>query len=933
MATEEQLSNQLTAPVPSGENPSIPNRDASSFPGVLNAELDQIEISRRYRQVSEPVAPRAADDQSFARADGSNLAGLAFSGGGIRSATFNLGILQGLAEAKILRRFDYLSTVSGGGYIGGWFAGCVKRLQTHGNHRPKVEKVLLPAEGPASTSNEPAAVTFLRDYSNYLTPRVGLFAGDTWAFISTYVRNLFLNLLILVSALTSVLLLPYIMDFITRYIRWKLVDDQRHRWIYNWMLNEGDPALVWLAIVSLIIAVTVIIRNVTALNGPRESFARFSSEKGIQLTIVLPLFLSAWFYSVWIYAFSSRNHHAYVVFAAEHPYQNAVFWIRHVIEVGVGVWAFGSVLTWGASDEDTSLKRLAPTLLWQFVAVIASSITTGLLLWRLEALAMYFIRPGTAHPTWFIVGWLPPLLIGVIVVFFFIQIGVTGRRTSEEAREWFSRLCGYLIVNLLAWAALFLLASPMLADGIHGLVKDLSGIFVWLGSTSAGLLLVRKKDSDNGNGGNPLRKLIAAVAPYLFVIGLLVLLAKLINTIHWRISNQWHPSQWDIVVCLACALLSVLLSSRVDVNLFSMHALYGNRLVRCYLGASHSNRRPQPFTGFDPDDNLSLAGLAPSAGYEGPYPIVNTALNLVHGKELSWQQRKAESFIFTPLFCGFNAQHTGHTAENSRLSPQAYRPTLQYGYSGGGPYLGTAISISGAAASPNMGYHSSPAMGVLLTVFNVRLGWWMGNPRDEDTWRLSAPRLGLIYLFNELLGRTDDTSGFVYLSDGGHFENLGLYELVRRRCRLIMVCDASQDGEFHFEDLAGAIEKCRTDFSVEIDLGCVEEIRPAKDSIYSNSHYAFGAIRYDANHTGVIIYVKASLTGKESVELASYQRAHPAYPHESTADQWFTELQFESYRQLGHCIAKRLAQDNHFIEALSGVEAVSARALEQSAGA
>jgi len=926
MATKNKLPNQHKAPAPSQQKHPLTNPDAVSFQSVLHAELDQVEISRRYREVSQPVPPRTRDDESFARADASHLAGLAFSGGGIRSATFNLGILQGLAEAKALRRFDYLSTVSGGGYIGGWFAGCVKRLQTNGTDQPKLEKILLPAETRASTSNEPAWVTFLRDYSNYLTPRLGLLGGDTWAFITTYLRNLFLNLLILVSALTSVLLLPYILDFVTRSIRGKLLVRVEDHVIVNGHTAIGDRTLIGLALVSLIIAVTSILRNVTVLGDPRQSSAGFTGEKAVQLTIVLPLFLTAWLYSAWIYTFASI-----------HPYLNAVFWVRDAVIVGVGAWAIGSLLTWWFRHKEAPLQQLAPTLLWQFVAVVASSVTAGLLLWKLEDLAIFFIgKSGPQHPTWSIVGWLPPLLIGVIIVAFFIQIGITGRRTSEDVREWFSRLCGYLIINVLAWSALFLVASPMLADRIHGWTRDLSGIVVWLGSTGAGLFMAQKKDSDTRNGSKGLdttKKLIAAVAPYLFVVGLLVLLSVVINMAHLRIDKTWRPSVYDIYVCLGCALLSVLLSSRVDVNLFSMHALYGNRLVRCYLGASHPNRQPQPFTGFDPGDNLSLAELAPSAGYEGPYPIVNTALNLVHGKELAWQQRKAESFIFTPLYCGFSTQHNGQQTENPRLSPEAYRPTSQYGYTGG-PYLGTAVSISGAAASPNMGYHSSPAVGFLLTVFNVRLGWWMGNPRHERTWRTSAPRLGLIYLLNELIGRTDDTSAFVYLSDGGHFENLGIYELVRRRCGLIMVCDAVEDGDFQFQDLAGAIEKCRTDFSVEIDLGSVEEIRPPQDSIYSKSHYAFGTIRYDAHHAGVIIYVKASLTGNESVELASYQRAHPTYPHESTADQWFTELQFESYRQLGYRISQALAQDERFIEALKttrGVEPVSAKALKQAA--
>jgi hypothetical protein len=790
-----------------------------------------------------------------------------------------------------------------------------------------VENVMLPSEGRSSGGNEPPAVTFLRDYSNYLTPSVGLLGGDTWAFIITYVRNFFLNLLILVSALTSVLLLPYIMDFITRSIHDNLLTPVGDSWVPNSETRVGDPALIGLAVLFLLIAVAFILRNIGALGDPDRYSLWFSSPKAIQLTIILPLFLTAWLYSAWIYAFASI-----------HPYLNALFWVRDTVTVGVGVWAIGSSLAWVFRDKNAPQKKIAATLLWQLIAVFTSSVTTGVLLWKLEDLAIFFIgKSGPEHPTWYIVGWLPPLIIGVIIVAFFIQIGITGRRTSEDAREWFSRLCGYLVIYILGWAALFAVASPMLADRVHGWTRDLSGIIAWLGSTGAGLAMTRKKESNGGsegqggNGGNKtgaLKKLIAAVAPYLFVVGLLVLLSVIINMVHHRIDHTWRPSIYDLYACIGLAVLSLILSSRVDVNLFSMHALYGNRLVRCYLGASNFDRHPQPFTGFDPKDNLFLSELAPSMGYKGPYPIVNTALNLVHGKELAWQQRKAESFIFTPLYCGFDVRHDEQQTEDSRLAWSGYRPTPQYGYTGG-PYLGTAVSISGAAASPNMGYQSSPAIGFLLTVFNVRLGWWMGNPRHPRSWRSSAPRLGLMYLLNELLGRTDDTSAFVYLSDGGHFENLGIYELVRRRCSLIMVCDVGQDGDFRFEDLGGAIEKCRTDFGVEIDMGSVEEIRPAKDSIYSTSHYAFGSIRYDAQHIGLIVYVKSSLTGKESVELASYQRAHPAYPHESTADQWFTELQFESYRRLGYTIAKMLTEDPRFVEALKAdpkVETVLARA-------
>ena len=170
---------------------------------------------------------------------------------------------------------------------------------------------------------------------------------------------------------------------------------------------------------------------------------------------------------------------------------------------------------------------------------------------------------------------------------------------------------------------------------------------------------------------------------------------------------------------------------RVDVNEFSLHHLYKNRLVRCYLGASRQGdawvRRAHPFTGFDREDDVPLAtlradradmGLAgdePAPGerrpYLGPLPIIATALNLVKGEDLAWQERKAQSFVFTPIFSGHDHAPVGppRSGKPPRLASDGLRPTRSYAYPAGGIRLGTAFAISGAAANPSMGYHSSPA--------------------------------------------------------------------------------------------------------------------------------------------------------------------------------------------------------------------------------
>src|SRR5205807_4059036 len=190
------------------------------------------------------------------------------------------------------------------------------------------------------------------------------------------------------------------------------------------------------------------------------------------------------------------------------------------------------------------------------------------------------------------------------------------------------------------------------------------------------------------------------------------------------------------------------------------------------------------------------------------------ALNLVHGERLSWQERKATSFVFSPRFCGYDYISKTGTKSEPPLHNAGYRPSSAYAYSDGGIHLGTAMAISGAAASPNSGSHTSSAMAFLLTVLNVRLGWWMGNPRHDVSWRRSGPRHGLMYLVRELFGMADDRQRHVYLSDGGHFENLGIYELVRRRCSVIIACDAEEDHAFAFDGLGGVIRKCFVDFGV-----------------------------------------------------------------------------------------------------------------------
>ena len=286
--------------------------------------------------------------------------------------------------------------------------------------------------------------------------------------------------------------------------------------------------------------------------------------------------------------------------------------------------------------------------------------------------------------------------------------------------------------------------------------------------------------------------------------------------------------------------------------------------------------------------------------------VINLTLNLARGRNLAWQERKAAPFTVSPMHSG--TYYLG------------YRASRDYG---DGISIATAAAVSGAAVSPNRGYSSSPLTALLLTLFNVRLGWWLGNPGaaggnpPRQPWierlrgsalpppyRREEPFFSLHPLVSEALGHTDDTSRYVYLSDGGHFENLGLYEMVLRRCHFIVVFDAGADPDYEHGDLGNAVRKIRIDMGIPIEVEPLL-IRKRKGSEdHSGRYCAIGRIDYarvDGRQApqGLLLYFKPVLCGGEPRDVQHYANEHEAFPQESTSDQFFGEAQFESYRQLG----------------------------------
>jgi hypothetical protein len=413
-------------------------------------------------------------------------------------------------------------------------------------------------------------------------------------------------------------------------------------------------------------------------------------------------------------------------------------------------------------------------------------------------------------------------------------------------------------------------------------------------------------------------KIVLAIAGPIFAVALVIGISvaldllllgdSLVQALTARTLSTEYIVLWLLIGLIAVGFVAWVANRNVNINRFSLHALYRNRLVRAYLGASRQQRYPDKFTGFDEEDNLQAHELwPPKACTNGQntfslFHVVNITLNVVQSKRLAWQERKAEAFTVSPL-------HSGAAYKGFRLSREYAGPQKPFGIS-----LGTAMAISGAAASPNMGYHSSPSVTLLLALFNARLGWWLGNPgvEGDKTYTHEGPATAIIPLVQETFGLSTDDKPYVYLSDGGHFETLGLYEMVRRRCRFIIAIDAGCDPDFAFEDLGNAVRKIFIDLGIRItfkDLDklknhpTAEQLTQAKGDI---PYHALGTIHYrladgDDCEDGAVLYIKPAVHGTddEGAGVRSYATAHETFPHESTGDQWFTEAQFESYRSLG----------------------------------
>ena len=839
---------------------------------------------------------------------------LCISGGGVRSATFGLGVIQGLASAgrefrcaatdepkSPLTEFDFLSTVSGGGYVGGWLSAWAARepggLQA-------VVKQLAPERAQSDLDPEPDALRHLRKYCRFLNPKMGILSADTWALVSTVLRNMMLNWLVLIPLLMAVLTIPVWYESLVKHF----------------VPDIWAALTLWIGAGCALIATTYVGLSIPSLNRDGKTKWLRGTETEFVVWALAPFTLSALFLTLhWAVIEGNYSRREFAIFGA------AVYATGSLI-AAVFHWLKGRTRWW------VGLSGVAVSAIAGFGAgLVAYPISQG------------FMYTDWSHPGLYCCLAVPLVLLTYQVAAV-LAVGATSKISGDDDREWWARSAGWVLIVMVVWVVFcsaVILAPPLLQDAVSRIIAaattaGVGGVASWLGKSAKTLSGLQTPKGEDGKPKISVTDIIAKLSAPLFLLMLIGVLAMANQSLIQMLPSlfQWMtalPMMGQFVVRLdmpalgefGCAvaygavlfLVALGCSWLININRFSLHAMYRSRLVRTYLGASQKNRRANPFIDMDEHDNIDLVNLHKPGDPARPLHIVNMALNLVGGKNLAWQQRKAESFTASRLHTGclrVGYQRTAGYAQHGELPSGANSGAQPGSFS-----LGSAMAISGAAASPNMGYHSSPLLSLVMTLFNARLGWWLANPGPigKGQWQKDGPVMSFMPLINEALGRTNDESRWVYLSDGGHFENLGVYEMVLRRCRSIVVIDGSQDEKYTFEDLGNAVRKVRVDLGVSITF---DKMPMHKCSDASNLYCAIGTIDYECvdggeDGKGRILYIKACMNETEPIDVRHYASQYSAFPQQGTDELWFDESQFESYRRLGMHIVNEIVASGHTV--------------------
>ncbi|MGE0824308.1 MAG: hypothetical protein AB7P18_19605 [Candidatus Binatia bacterium] len=492
---------------------------------------------------------------------------------------------------------------------------------------------------------------------------------------------------------------------------------------------------------------------------------------------------------------------------------------------------------------------------------------------------------------WVDVETLWPILValaGGLTVLAFILYGWLMRRSRGRAR-WGGRLLGALVALAVACGGAWVLSLGY--DTLRCLLAShsvTSSVVVGLGGfIAAAPIIIRfipilQTPTVRTIALKVLLYLAGLVVP---ILALLLFYASLYVG-EWQVDS--HASMWNLLhymggpylLASAAVLLSAVIVGLLNINLTAPHRIYRDRLAKTFVQRSENDDTLVPLT------EINSKNLA-------PYHLVNCTVNLPSSTNEALRERKSEFFLFSKHWCG--SAITG------------YHQTNAWKMNGLPADLATAMAVSGAAASSYMGLGSMPTLTALLTLLNVRLGFWIRQPTHKRFF--DAP--GFLCLLREMTGiAMSEKQAWLNLSDGGHIENLAVYELLRRRCKFIICVDGEADPGFTFSGLMTLVRHAQIDFGIRLDPN-LNDLRPNAKTGSSRAHAILCRIYYqgtngEAGPIGLLLYIKLSVTGNESELIKRYRLTHPEFPHQSTLDQFFDEEQFEVYRQLGVHVAEGL---------------------------
>ncbi|MCA9711103.1 MAG: hypothetical protein KDK70_35000, partial [Myxococcales bacterium] len=561
------------------------------------------------------------------------------------------------------------------------------------------------------------------------------------------------------------------------------------------------------------------------------------------------------------------------------------------------------------------LRGLLVNILALLPAVVAA---VGLTQWAYGTALRGGIRAGLSP---YALTMLAAVAFAAAVVLYPLLVFVGNRRSAPAGLDARARVRS-VYGGLLGCAVVLALVEslPLVLGWYH---RASTGGTVLEGSTWASLLgsLLGGRGSDGEPGvlqklSGVLKTIAAAAAgPLLLLMAYLVMARWVVFPGTAPVADAWAP--WVVYGTGAALLVYALVF--FDANSTSFHRYYRDRLSQAYLFQVDATDGPQVRSEVRPTDALRLSALN-AEGTVAPYHLVNTALNLQGSTEVELRGRRTDFFLFSKHFTG--SLHAGYCRTRDMEAADRHLD------------LGTAMAISGAAASPNMGTMTIRSLSLLMTLLNVRLGYWLVNPRRAAAGQggvLSNLGAGLVQLSAEALSRTTAKGRYVNVSDGGHIENLGLYELLRRRCRVIVCGDGEADPDMAFNGLATVVRFAATDMGVHIDIN-LEGLAKDEDG-RSRQNYAIGRIDYGDGEVGWLLYIKLSLGERELPYIEEYRHENPVFPHQSTGDQFFDEAQFEAYRALGFKIGLRtMAALDELREAAGDERLLSFTPGEESAG-